>query len=351
MCISERRSIILMFTRRAQRARTASARTFSAAQQPPEKLPPMYSLTEDQLAVQDLVRRVAREKVAPRADAIDRDAEYPQDMFELLREPRPVRAAAARRARRHRQPARRLHRGRGVRPRLLQHRLSAGGAVGRVRCTARCGQCRAEGSLPARPRHRRTAWRVLDDRSAERLGRFRDQDARDARRRRLSAERLEDLVHEFGRGRLRARRCEVRRRRRQGRHQSVHRRERHEGLQRRPQGRQDGCARRAVVPAVLRRRVRARSQPHGSGRQPGLQARDGSVQYEPPDRRRARRRPGAGCDRSRDRVRSVAQGVRSPHRRLPGPALDACRHGHADRGRTPAHVQGRLDGRCRRHRA
>ena len=45
----------------------------------------MYSLTEDQLAVQDLVRRVAREKVAPRADAIDRDAEYPQDMFELLR--------------------------------------------------------------------------------------------------------------------------------------------------------------------------------------------------------------------------------------------------------------------------
>jgi acyl-CoA dehydrogenase len=45
----------------------------------------MYSLTEDQLAVQELVRRVAREQVAPRADAIDRDAEYPQDMFELLK--------------------------------------------------------------------------------------------------------------------------------------------------------------------------------------------------------------------------------------------------------------------------
>ncbi|MEZ5499874.1 MAG: acyl-CoA dehydrogenase family protein [Steroidobacteraceae bacterium] len=46
----------------------------------------MYSLTEEQLAVQELVRRVAREKVAPRADAIDRNAEYPQDMFDLLKE-------------------------------------------------------------------------------------------------------------------------------------------------------------------------------------------------------------------------------------------------------------------------
>ncbi len=45
-----------------------------------------YSLTEEQRAIQDLVRRVAREKVAPRADAIDRTAEYPQDMFDLLRE-------------------------------------------------------------------------------------------------------------------------------------------------------------------------------------------------------------------------------------------------------------------------
>jgi acyl-CoA dehydrogenase len=45
-----------------------------------------YSLTEEQRAIQDLVRRVALEKVAPRADAIDRTAEYPQDMFDLLRE-------------------------------------------------------------------------------------------------------------------------------------------------------------------------------------------------------------------------------------------------------------------------
>lgn len=42
-------------------------------------------LNEDQLQVQELVRRVARERVAPRALAIDRTAEYPQDMFDMLK--------------------------------------------------------------------------------------------------------------------------------------------------------------------------------------------------------------------------------------------------------------------------
>src|SRR3989304_3129351 len=45
-----------------------------------------FALDEEQLQIQRLVRRVAREKVAPRANDIDRSAEYPQDMFELLRE-------------------------------------------------------------------------------------------------------------------------------------------------------------------------------------------------------------------------------------------------------------------------
>ncbi len=44
-----------------------------------------YELSDDHKSVQDLVRRVAREKVAARADEIDRSAEYPQDMFELLK--------------------------------------------------------------------------------------------------------------------------------------------------------------------------------------------------------------------------------------------------------------------------
>ena len=45
-----------------------------------------YQLNEDQQQIQDLVRRVAREKVAPRADEIDRTAEYPHDMYALLKE-------------------------------------------------------------------------------------------------------------------------------------------------------------------------------------------------------------------------------------------------------------------------
>ena len=44
-----------------------------------------YELSDDQKSVQDLIRRVARERVAPRADEIDRTAEYPQDMFALLK--------------------------------------------------------------------------------------------------------------------------------------------------------------------------------------------------------------------------------------------------------------------------
>lgn len=45
-----------------------------------------YALNEEQQEVRELVRKIAREKVAPRADAIDRSAEYPQDMFDLLRD-------------------------------------------------------------------------------------------------------------------------------------------------------------------------------------------------------------------------------------------------------------------------
>jgi len=45
-----------------------------------------YSLTDDQRQIQDLLRRVAREKVSRRADEIDRTAEYPHDMYALLKE-------------------------------------------------------------------------------------------------------------------------------------------------------------------------------------------------------------------------------------------------------------------------
>src|SRR5689334_11463967 len=45
-----------------------------------------YTLSDDHRQVQELVRRVAREKVAARANDIDRTAEYPDDMYALLKE-------------------------------------------------------------------------------------------------------------------------------------------------------------------------------------------------------------------------------------------------------------------------
>ncbi len=44
-----------------------------------------YTLSDEQRQIQEAVRRFAREKVAARADEIDRTAEYPEDMYELLR--------------------------------------------------------------------------------------------------------------------------------------------------------------------------------------------------------------------------------------------------------------------------
>jgi alkylation response protein AidB-like acyl-CoA dehydrogenase len=46
----------------------------------------VYCLTDEQRQVQELVRRVARARVAKRAQEIDAKGEYPQDMFDLLRE-------------------------------------------------------------------------------------------------------------------------------------------------------------------------------------------------------------------------------------------------------------------------
>jgi alkylation response protein AidB-like acyl-CoA dehydrogenase len=45
-----------------------------------------YTLTDDHRQIQDLIRRVAKDKVAPRADEIDHTAEYPSDMYALLKE-------------------------------------------------------------------------------------------------------------------------------------------------------------------------------------------------------------------------------------------------------------------------
>ena len=46
-----------------------------------------YALTEDQRVLRDAVRELADERVAPRAAEIDRTAEFPEDLSELLAEP------------------------------------------------------------------------------------------------------------------------------------------------------------------------------------------------------------------------------------------------------------------------
>ncbi|MGC8658423.1 MAG: acyl-CoA dehydrogenase family protein [Desulfomonilaceae bacterium] len=45
-----------------------------------------FGLTEEEQMLQDMVRRLAREKVAPTAEERDKKGEYPYDMLELLRE-------------------------------------------------------------------------------------------------------------------------------------------------------------------------------------------------------------------------------------------------------------------------
>ncbi len=78
-----------------------------------------YALNDDQRRVQDLVRRVARERVASRAAAIDASGEYPQDMYDLLRELGLFTLPFPGGVRRQRQHALGLRGHRGARARLL----------------------------------------------------------------------------------------------------------------------------------------------------------------------------------------------------------------------------------------
>jgi alkylation response protein AidB-like acyl-CoA dehydrogenase len=47
---------------------------------------PYDPLTDEQREIRDLVRTLARERVAPRAAEIDKTAEFPWDLVELFRE-------------------------------------------------------------------------------------------------------------------------------------------------------------------------------------------------------------------------------------------------------------------------
>src|SRR5437660_12796368 len=45
-----------------------------------------FELSEELLALQQSVRRLAQDKVKPRAREIDETGEYPQDLFEIFRD-------------------------------------------------------------------------------------------------------------------------------------------------------------------------------------------------------------------------------------------------------------------------
>src|SRR5947209_18728324 len=47
---------------------------------------PVDPLTDEQREIRDLIRELARERIAPRAAEIDRTAEFPWDVVELYRE-------------------------------------------------------------------------------------------------------------------------------------------------------------------------------------------------------------------------------------------------------------------------
>jgi alkylation response protein AidB-like acyl-CoA dehydrogenase len=61
--------------------RETAAATMPAVTDSP---PPTYRLTEEQTLLRDAVRTLADQRVAPRAAAIDKSAEFPQDLRELL---------------------------------------------------------------------------------------------------------------------------------------------------------------------------------------------------------------------------------------------------------------------------
>ncbi|HEX5982778.1 MAG TPA: acyl-CoA dehydrogenase family protein, partial [Solirubrobacterales bacterium] len=49
-----------------------------------EAVTPAYEISQEALDLRDMVRRLAQEKIAPRAGEIDRTGEYPWDIRELL---------------------------------------------------------------------------------------------------------------------------------------------------------------------------------------------------------------------------------------------------------------------------
>ncbi len=250
-----------------------------------------FDLAPEYLELQASVRKLAQDKIKPRARA---------DRHRRHLSPGRVRGVPRRRAPRPGDPGGlRRWRGRDPRPhardrrgrQVLQHRRADVVAHAAAhRAGPDRGQRGTEAAVHPAGRHRRAARRLRALGTAGRQRCCRDAHQGRARRRRLGAQRHEvlDVGRRAGRLVLRVRQDRSRRLPQARRHLVLHRRSHRAGRLRRSHRRQDGCARRRHRRAHPRRRARARRERCRRGRR--LPARDARAQLDAADRRGARHR-------------------------------------------------------------
>ena len=161
---------------------------------------PSDPLTDEQREIRDLVRDLARERIAPRAAEIDKSAEFPWDVVELFREHELLGL-----------PYDEAYGGTGTGALMLLVAIeevskvcATSGLILAVQELGSLGhQARrhrgAEAALAAAARERRVARRLRADRARLGLGLGRDAHRGAARRRRVRPERRQALHHQRGR--------------------------------------------------------------------------------------------------------------------------------------------------------
>ena len=121
---------------------------------------PYDVLTDEQREIRDLVRTLARERVAPRAAEIDKQGEFPWDMVELFREHELLGLPFEEQYGGTGTGALMVHRrGRGAVEGLRDDRPDHGRAGARLARHQARRDGRAEGAVPAAARERRVASR------------------------------------------------------------------------------------------------------------------------------------------------------------------------------------------------
>ena len=304
-----------------------------------------FDLPPELAELQASVRKLAQERVAPRAREIDLTEEYPAGPLRAVRRDRPGRALHPRGVRRlRRRDPRARHRHRGGREVLQRRRPDAPAHPAADRPAADRGQRGDEAQVPHADRHGRAAGRVRALGAPGRQRRHGHAHQGGARRRRLGHQRHEVLDVRGAPGRL------VLRVRQDGagrlpRPRQRHRVRRRAGLGRRlgrPRRQEDGREGRRHRRAAARRGARPGGERRRRHRRlPALHAR---AERDAPDRRGAGHRPRRGRADVRGRVREAARGVHQDDRRLPGHPVEDRRARDRDRGRAAAHLPRRVDG-------